>query len=303
MPTLLTDDDVVAHLDAATSLAAMRDAVVAAYEGRLVAPPRTAAPLVGGRLVFTAGQLTDQWYGFASYDTFGHPEAEQTVVLHEAETGRVRAVAVGRELGARRTGGIGAVAVDALARPEAGTVGLIGAGGQAWAQLWATAAVRPLREVTVYCRTHASREAFAARVRAELKVPARAVASAAAAVRDRDLVILATSSRTPVIDAADLAPGTHVNAIGFKQQGRSEFGLDLVARAAVIASDSPAQAASYDPPLITGGEPMRHLGAIVAGAAPGRVSAEEITLFCSVGLAGAEAFLLDRLARRVALPV
>jgi ornithine cyclodeaminase len=66
MPMLFTDAEVAARLDALTSIAAMRAAIVAAHEGRLVAPPRASAPLPGGRLVMTAGQLADQWYGFRS---------------------------------------------------------------------------------------------------------------------------------------------------------------------------------------------------------------------------------------------
>jgi alanine dehydrogenase len=113
-------------------------------------------------------------------------------------------------------------------------------------------------------------------------------------------VVLATTSPTPVVAAADLAPGTDVNAVGFKQRGRSELGADLVDRAAVIATDSPTQAAAYDPPMLLAGTAdearMRDLGAILAGDAPGRTGADEVTLFCSVGLAGTEVFLLDRLA-------
>ncbi|RIV40788.1 ornithine cyclodeaminase family protein [Micromonospora radicis] len=304
MTLLVSDPEVSATLDAATTVAAMRQALLAAYQGRLVAPPRTAAPLAGGRLVLTAGQLVGQWYGYRSYDTFGHPEAEQLVVLHDAGTGAVRAVAVGEELGSRRTGGLGGVAVDALARPESATLGVIGCGGQAWTQVWATAAVRPLREVTVYSRSAARREAFAARIRAELGLGARAVDSARAAVRDRDVVVLATTSPTPVLTAADLAPGTHLNAVGFKQRGRAEFGSDLLDAAAVLVTDSPAQAGAYLPPMLAAEPPyaarLRDLGAVLAGAASGRTDADQLSVFCSVGLAGTEVFLLDHLVRTLA---
>ncbi|MGN9765666.1 ornithine cyclodeaminase family protein [Micromonospora sp. SD12] len=301
MPLLFADSDVAAALDAPTTVAAMRDAVLAAYAGRLVAPPRAAAPLGGGRMVLTAGHLTGEWYGYRSYDTFGHPGSEQVVVLHDGRTGAVRAVAVGEELGSRRTGGLGGVAVDALARPDAATLGVIGSGGQAWTQLWAAAAVRPLREVTVHSRSVARREAFAARVRAELGVPARAVESARAAVRDRDVVVLATTAVTPVLDAADLAPGTHVNAVGFKQVDRHEFGADLLDAADLLVTDSPAQAAAYDPPMLAAlpayAGRLRDLGAVLAGAVPGRTDADQVSVFCSTGLAGTEVFLLDRLVR------
>ncbi|MBQ1073726.1 ornithine cyclodeaminase family protein [Micromonospora sp. C31] len=301
MPLLFADPDVAAALDAPTTVAAMRDALLAAYAGRLVAPPRAAAPLGGGRMVLTAGHLAGEWYGFRSYDTFGHPQSEQVVVLHDGRTGAVRAVAVGEELGSRRTGGLGGIAVDALARPDAATLGVIGSGGQAWTQVWAAAAVRPLREVTVHSRSAARREAFAARVRAELGVPARAVDSARAAVRDRDVVVLATTAVTPVLDATDLAPGTHVNAVGFKQVDRHEFGTDLLDAADLLVTDSPAQAAAYDPPMLAAlpayAGRLRDLGAVLAGAVLGRTGADQVSVFCSTGLAGTEVFLLDRLVR------
>lgn len=298
---LLTDADVDARLDAPTAVAAMRDALRAAHDGALIAPPRATATLEGGRLVMTAGHLADEWYGFRSYDTFGHAAGEQLVVLHDARTGRIRAIAVGEEIGSRRTGAIGGVAVDALARPDAATLGVIGAGAQAWTQVWAAAAVRPLTAVSVFSRTPARRAAFAARVRAELGIPATVAGSAVETVRDKDIVVLATTSPTPILDAVDLAPGTHVNAVGFKQRGRAEFGPDLPAAAGLIATDSPAQADAYEPPIAVPVGRMRHLGAIVAGAEAGRTSSGEITLFCSVGLAGTEVFLLDRLAAAAAV--
>ncbi|MEH0840793.1 ornithine cyclodeaminase family protein [Micromonospora sp. CPCC 205711] len=301
MTLLVTDREVAAALDAATTVEAMRDALLAAHAGRLVAPPRVAAPLGGGRMVLTAGHHTGDWYGYRSYDTFGHPRGEQVVVLHDGRTGAVRAVAVGEELGSRRTGGLGGVAVDVLARPEAATLGVIGSGGQAWTQVWAAAAVRPLREVTVHSRSAARREAFAARVRAELGVPARAVGSAREAVRDRDVVVVATTATSPVLDAADLAPGTHVNTVGFKQVDRHEFGTDLLDAAELLVTDSPAQAAGYVPPMLAAlppyAERLRDLGAVLAGAVPGRTGAGQISVFCSTGLAGTEVALLDRLVR------
>lgn len=301
MPLLLSDSEVAAVLDAPTTIAAMRDALHAAHEGRLVAPPRATASLAGGRMALAAGQLVGQWYGACSYDTFGLPGSEPVVVLHDARTGGVRAVAVGTELSSRRSGGLGGVAVDALARPEATTLGVVGSGRQAWAQVWAAAAVRPLREVRVHSRSAARRTAFANRVRVELGVPARAVDSAAAAVAGQDIVVIATSSTTPVVDAADLAPGAHVNAVGFKQVDRHEFGPDLLDRAEVLATDSLAQAAGYDPPMLAALPPyvgrLRDLGAVLAAAVSGRTSADQISAFCSTGLGGTESFLLDRVVR------
>lgn len=304
MTLLLTDADITTVLDGPSAVAAMRAAMLESHVGRLVAPPRGAVPLRGGRLVTAAGQFGDEWYGFRSYDTFGHADGEQLVILHDAGTGRVRAIAVGEEIGSRCTGAIGGVAVDALARPAAATLGVIGAGRQAWTQVWATAAVRPLRRVTVHSRTPAARDAFAARVQAELGIAARAVDTPTAAVRGQDIVILATTSPNPVIAASDVEPGTHVNTVGFKQHGRAEFGVDLLDRADVLVTDSLAQVGAYDPPMLAAGLPYRdrlgQLGAVLAGTLSGRTSADQVSLFCSVGLAGTEVFLLDWVTRGLA---
>lgn len=106
---------------------------------------------------------------------------------------------------------------------------------------------------------------------------------------------------TPVLRAADLSPGTHVNAVGFKQRDRSEFGTDLLDVAELLVTDSPAQAADYRPPMLAAEPPytrrLRDLGGIVAGAVAGRTSADQVSVFCSTGLAGTEVFLLDALTR------
>lgn len=114
-------------------------------------------------------------------------------------------------------------------------------------------------------------------------------------------MILATSSPTPVIDAAWISPGAYVTTLGPKQQGRAEFGLDLPEAASRLVTDSPEQIGAYDPPNMlvgTSHEPrLVSLGAVRAGQTP-PPTPEAISLFFSVGLAGTEAFLLDRLATR-----
>jgi ornithine cyclodeaminase len=289
MTTILDDAAVVAGLDAATAVAAMREALLAAHRGQLSAPPRVHA----GLLSFTAGRLAGRWYGFRSYDTlFG---GDQLVAIHTEPAGELAGIAVGSALGEYRTGALGGAAVDILARPDAITLGLVGAGRQAWNQLWAIAAVRPLADVAVFSRTPERRAALAARATGELGVRAHAVASAREAVSGRDIVVLATSSATPVLEAAWLSPGTAVTTLGPKQVGRAEFGLDLPARASLLATDSPAQLAAFDPPAVLANMPAVPLGAILAGEHPGRSSADDVSLYASVGLAGTEPYLLAHL--------
>ncbi|WP_202873555.1 ornithine cyclodeaminase family protein [Kribbella speibonae] len=300
---VLTDADIRERLTAPDAVAWMRDAILAAHDGRLHTPPRVHAELGAGNLVFTTGALEGEWYGYRSYDTFPTDPGSQMVVVHDWTSGDVRGVAVGNELGPRRVGAIGAVAVDALANPAATSLGLVGAGPQAWTQLWAISAVRTLSEVRVFSRDPVRRNAFVARVSEELGLPAVAAGSAQEAVEGQDLVVLATSSPTPVLEADWIAPGAYVTTLGPKQVGRAEFGPDLVARADVAVTDSVAQTSAYDPPFVLAGTPQHErltsLGAVLAGDAPGRRSPDQTVIFCSVGLAGTEAFLLARLIDRL----
>lgn len=299
-PILLDDGVLRTRLDAGTAVAAIRQAVIDAERGTMAAPPRVFADLGAGRLVFTAGARTGKWFGYRSYDTFGLVPGEQVVVLHNADDGRVAAIAVGNELGPRRTGATGGVAVDVLARPGVARAAMIGTGTQARTQLWAINAVRDLEQVLVWSRDPARRAGFARRARNDLGVKAREADSAEQAVRESDLVVLATSSGTPVIRADWVHPGSHVTTLGPKQQGRAEFDLALADRAEVIVTDSLAQVRAYQPPFVLDGTAhmgrLVSLGSVLDGSAAGRSGPGQVTLYCSVGLAGTEVYLLAALA-------
>lgn len=301
-PLLLTDDHLQASLSAADAVEWMREAVLAVEGGRLHAPARSNTDLGDGRLVFTTGAMPGEWFGYRSYDTFDVDPGEQVTVLHSARTGRVQAIAIGNALGRLRTGALGGLAVDVLARADAGSLGVIGSGHQAWTQVWAIAAVRPIERVRVFSRTPAHAERFATRVRRELGIDCETVGSAEAATREQDVVLVATSSRSPVIDAEWLSAGTHVTTLGPKQREASEFGLDLVEAASVVVTDSLAQLHSYDPPSIVTtsrhAERVKSLGAVVAQPSTGRRDDSEITLYLSVGLAGTEVHLLRRVTEQ-----
>ena len=109
---------------------------------------------------------------------------------------------------------------------------------------------------------------------------------------DADIVILATTSKSPVIQAGWLKAGAHINTLGPRAKSGSELGLDTASRASPIATDSPEQiAALADPYFLAGTAAMERLvdlADIVAGRASGRQNTDEISLFCSVGLAGTE---------------
>ncbi len=293
MACLLLDDDAVLALDPTDAVATMRDAVRAAYAGQLLAPARIRAELDGLDYVFTVGALGAGPSGFRAYRA-GTPEGDHLVAVWD-EDGTLTGVVVGNELGARRTGALGGVATDALARRDARVVAVIGSGLQAWTQLWAATAVRHIERVLVFSPDHRHRTQFAARAEQELEIAAVAVPTARDALADADIVILATRATSPVIDAADVQLGAHVVTVGPKRMDGHETPVALAERAAVISCDSPAQAHAYGTPFFTGSLPLIDLGAILAGAHPGRRGHADITLHCSVGLAGTEVILAQRL--------
>jgi ornithine cyclodeaminase/alanine dehydrogenase-like protein (mu-crystallin family) len=202
---MLFDDDVRGALTPELAVDGARRALVAAHRGTLEAPPRTSVELGERSLVFTAGGLADGAVGFRVHQT-GLEESDQAVLVWEAD-GALAGCVVGVELGAARTGALGAAAVDALARRDAEVAGVVGSARQAWTQLWAATAVRRIACVRVFRPTRAHRERFAERARAELGVEAAAVPDARAAVDEAGIVLLATRSETPVIQTAWISPG------------------------------------------------------------------------------------------------
>lgn len=298
---VLDDADARRLLNPAAAVAAVRESLVGHHTGSLVAPPRLLADLGGGDLLFTAGRLAGTGYGFRAYDTVPTTESDQITVVYDESTGRLAGAITGEFLGAARTGAIGAVAVDVLARPDAGILGLIGSGSQAWTQVWAIRAVRPLREVRVYSRDTGHREKFAQRVADELGLSAAAVADPAAALAGADIIVLATNSKRPVIEAGWVADsGAHVTTLGPKLVGAHECPVELAERADVILTDSPAQLGAYRQPFFLDAATQQRIGALGASAAgegQRRTSPDQLTLFCSVGLAGTDVAVAAALLR------
>ncbi|HEY7144098.1 MAG TPA: NAD(P)-binding domain-containing protein [Streptosporangiaceae bacterium] len=277
----------------ATAVAAAREALERFADGTLQAPPRLTGDLGPMQYVFTVGRLAGGVSGFRAYRSGDQP-GEQLVAVWDQD-GTLAGLVVGDQLGAQRTGALGAVAADVLARQDAQAVAVVGSGRQAWAQLWALTAVRSPRRVRVYSRDPRRREAFAARARDELGLPATAVATAGEAVSDADIILVATVSARPVIAAADVRPGAHVTTVGPKSASGHELPAELAAAAAVVTCDSPAQARSYPEPFFTDTRALVSLGDVLTGRAPGRQGPDDITLHCSVGLAGSEVILAQRL--------
>jgi ornithine cyclodeaminase/alanine dehydrogenase-like protein (mu-crystallin family) len=155
-------------------------------------------------------------------------------------------------------------------------LGILGSGVQARSHLAALRHVRSFKEVRVWRPRNAP--AFAQ------QHGVKAVTTAADAVRGADVVVVAASSTTPILQGRWLAPGTHVNAIGATRPEWRELDDDLVTTARVFV-DSREAALRESGDVIAAKSEVTEIGAVVSGAAPGRRTAEEVTLFKSVGVA------------------
>jgi len=199
------------------------------------------------------------------------------------------AIMDGRLITEMRTAAASAVATDLLARQDAAVLALLGSGVQAASHLDALRLVRQFREVRVWSPRNAA--AFAARH------GVRTVDTAEAAARGADVIVVATSSRTPVLLGRWVGPGAHVNAVGACRPDWRELDDDLVRRARLYV-DSRAAAVVESGDVIAAGQPFAELGEAVAGTRPGRQSFEDITLFKSVGVAVEDVVSADLVYRR-----
>jgi len=221
---------------------------------------------------------------------FGEGDAWFATPLFDAESGEPLAIVDGASMNPFKTGAAGAVGVDALARPDATSVAVIGSGAQARGQLKCTAAVRDLDSVWVYSPTKDHREAFAGELDRRLDASVAAVASSAAAVEDADVVITATNAADPVFDGDRLEPGTHVTAMGQYHPGKRELDAATVARSTYVVdlrgratTDAGAFLLAIEEGAIDESHLHAELGEVVAGEAEGRTDPDGITVFDSGG--------------------
>lgn len=231
---------------------------------------------VAGGYMYTAG--------------FGANDAWFVTPLFDADSGEPLAILDGASMNPFKTGAAGAVAVDALARPDASSLAIIGTGPQARGQLHTTATVREFETVDVYSRTPEHRDAFAREFDDVLDATVRSVDSSEEAVVGADVVITATTASEPVFASDHLEPGAHVTAMGQyhpkkreldeKTIGRSTYVPDLADR---VTRDAGSFIAALEAGIVTEGHVHAELGEIVAGVEPGRTTDEEITVFDSGG--------------------
>jgi ornithine cyclodeaminase/alanine dehydrogenase-like protein (mu-crystallin family) len=279
----------------------MKSAFAALSAGEVVAPLRShfEVPEHHGRLLLMpCYQAAANALSLKALTVFdgnparGLPRIQALVTLYDGATGQPLAVMDGAAVTALRTGAASGAATDLLARADASSVALLGAGVQARTQLEAMSAVRPIKSARVFDPLPHTAEVYAREMSAALGIAIRAEATAAAAVRGADIVCAATTATEPVFSDADLPPGVHINGVGSYQPCMREIPAETVLRARVVVdhrASALAEAGDLLAPIQQGrfaaDRIAAELGEIVNGKKPGRATPEEITFFKSVGVA------------------
>jgi ornithine cyclodeaminase len=303
---VLDSQAVAAALPMAPLIAAMKTAYAAVSNGTAVAPMRTHLPLAdrGASALFmpafVPGEIEESLAVkvvtlFPTNPIRGLPLIHAAVLVMDPETGEMLALLEGSSLTALRTGAGAGAATDLLARPDAETAAVFGAGAQARTQLKAVCAVREIRAVRVFGPTPANVRAFIEEMSAELPADYLAAGSPAEALSGADIVCTATTSTTPVFSDAEVPNGAHINAVGSYTPEMIELPPETLARARLTVDSRAACEAEAGELIravdlgIVDPDRIDEIGEIVLGAKLGRASADEITLFKSVGIAAQDA--------------
>jgi alanine dehydrogenase len=313
---VLDKREVESLLDPDALRAAVGAALADLSAGRVSMPTRIAA-LVAERDAFlavmpaylpSAGALTTKLVSLFPHNT-DRPTHQAVIVAFDPLTGTPAALMDGEAITAARTAAASALATDLLARPDAATLAVLGAGVQARAHLRALPLVRHFSEIVIAARDARKASALAREIASQMGMSVRA-ASFIDAVRAADVVCACTHSADPVVRRDWLRPGTHVNSVGYNTAGREVDGETVAAALVVVES----RAAALAPPpggsndllwpirdgLIDATHIHAEIGELLSGGRTGRADASQLTLYKSVGVAvedAAAAALVLRLAR------
>lgn len=218
----------------------------------------------------------------------GLPTVMAVIILHDPKTGIPLAIMDGTWITALRTGAASAIATKYLARKNAKTLGVVGAGFQAITQIAAISKVKKLREILVYDIKEKAIENLAKVLKKEkIKIKKGSLEE----VCKKDILVTSTPAREPVVKKEWILPGTHINAIGADAKGKQELDPQILVKAKIVVDclEQASHSGEINVPLEKGiikkEEIYGELGEIVAKKKPGREKDEEITIFDSTGLA------------------
>ena len=315
---ILTEADVRSVLTMDDLIETMSSALAAFSSRRVEQPVRTIIAVDGNHSFFGSmpafARGTHDALGAKLVTVFeanhqkGLPSHLASIVLLDPVTGALVSLLDGRYITEARTAAVSAVSSRLLARQTSKSVAIIGSGPQAKSHIEALARVHALKQVTVWSPNKAHRDAFvaaAAAARSGSQPAVSAVDHPGEAVVGADIVVLVTSSPTPVIESGWVKPGAHVISVGACRPNQREIDPLLTARARLFVD-------SRDAALVESGDVVMgisegrfgadhiagELGQLVAGTITGRTSDSDVTIFKSLGMAVEDVTAADLAYRR-----
>jgi ornithine cyclodeaminase/alanine dehydrogenase-like protein (mu-crystallin family) len=297
---MLSRGDLATLMTTRDYLIAAEDAFRAIGEGRASAATPLHVDAAHGVFHAKGGTFTNQ-RGYVALkfnanfpgnpERTGLPTIQGAILLCDADNGALLCILDSTEITLRRTAAASALAARHLARPDSRTLLLCGCGVQARAHFEALADLFSLDKVLCWDRDPTKAGALAAHIQTTLSLEGFAVVDFAEAVRNAEIIVAGTTAKTPFLGPEQVQPGTFIAAIGADNPSKNELTPALLARAAVVC-DSTSQCAimgDLHHALAAGGftrdQVRAELSDLVTGVKPGRLRAEEITVFDSTGLA------------------
>ena len=276
----------------------VRDAMIAFSKGETKQLLRSIIPLSEGRLfgVMPGAMGAHAPFGAKLISVFhenfarGIQSHQGLIILFDPETGAPVCVVHAGEVTAIRTAAASAVATDVLARKDVRRLALLGYGEQAQTHARAIGKVRELESIVVWGRSPERAQAFAGRMQTELGMPVTAATNVQQAVAEADIICTVTAATEPILKGEWVRPGSHVNVVGSGFAGPAEVDNDLVVRSRFFVDSREgvlSQGAEFlrakAAGLVTDEHIVAEIGQVLAGEIEGRRSAEEITVYKSLG--------------------
>ncbi|WP_254864540.1 ornithine cyclodeaminase family protein [Halovivax gelatinilyticus] len=300
METLfLSDEDVDAYADVPGIIRALEGAFAAYERGNAQMPAKSYIDLPqynGDFRSMPAYLETDDWDAAGlkwvnvhpdNPSNFDLPTVMGTMIYSDPETAYPLAIMDGTELTMKRTGAAAAVATDYLAVSDATSLGIVGAGVQAYSQLEAIAEIRPIAEVVVSDLDDERVERFIDTFSDDFDIRGGSISEAGHC----DVLSTVTPVRDPIVGPDDVAGHTHINAMGADAEGKHELDDDLLRSATIVIDDHEQCTHSgeinvpYHEGVLTDDDIHAELGQIVVGDVAGRTDDTGVTVFDSTGLA------------------
>jgi len=291
-------DEVARRLTYEMCIPIVRDAMIEFSRGETRQLLRSIIPLGDGRMfgIMPGAMGPDAQFGAKLISVYpenaakGKQSHQGLVILFESESGEPVCVVHAGEITAIRTAAASAVATDALARKDARRMAILGTGEQAATHVRAISKVRKLESIVIWGRSTERARVLAERLQVELTINVGAASTAKEAVADADIICTVSSAPEPILKGEWVRPGPHVNVVGSSYAGPAEVDNELVARSRFIADSREGvlnQGAEFlrakAAGLIGDDHIVAEIGEVLAGKIAGRRTAEEITVYKSLG--------------------